>query len=88
MSDDAPAFYNAWSTVMGSVTHRFLCTWHIDRNWRQNLNKISGGSEKKVLVYKTLSTLLQLTSIEDFKAHHIKVVHDLLEDKDTEAFVL
>lgn len=33
MSDDAPAYYNAWSDVMGTVSHRLLCTWHVDRNW-------------------------------------------------------
>ncbi|XP_050065717.1 uncharacterized protein LOC126554715, partial [Aphis gossypii] len=49
MSDDAPAFYNAWVNVMGPATHKLLCTWHIDRNWRQNLNKITGGHEKKAL---------------------------------------
>lgn len=57
MSDDAPAFYNAWVIVMGPVEHRLLCTWHVDRNWRENLNKISGGYEKKSLVYKTLSVV-------------------------------
>jgi hypothetical protein len=36
MTDDAPAFYNAWVAIMGPV-----------ENWRQNLSKISGGSEKK-----------------------------------------
>jgi len=48
MSDDAPAFYNAWVAVMGPAEHRLLCTWHVDRNWRDNLSKISGGSEKKI----------------------------------------
>lgn len=52
MSYDAPAFYNACTDVMGPVTHKLLCTWHIDRNWRQNLNKINGGSEKKHLFTK------------------------------------
>lgn len=67
MSDDASAFYNAWATVMGPVAHKLLCTWHIDRNWRQNLNKITGGQEKKALVYKTLRVLLQITSVDDFQ---------------------
>lgn len=54
MSDDAPSFYNAWKCIMSDVPHRLLCIWHVDGNWRKNLNKISGGQEKKVLVYKTL----------------------------------
>ncbi|XP_047108757.1 uncharacterized protein LOC124777406 [Schistocerca piceifrons] len=48
MSDDAPAFYNAWSAVMGPVPNQLLCSWHIQRNWSQNLRRISGGSEKKI----------------------------------------
>jgi len=63
MSDDAPAYYNAWSIIMGDVPHRLLCTWHVDRNWRKKLCKIKGGPEKKSLVYKTLRVLLQITSI-------------------------
>lgn len=86
MSDDAGAFYNSWAGVMDPATHKLLCTWHIDRNWRQNLNKISGESEEKALVYKTLRVLLQVTSIEEFQIHHTKVIQNLLDDDDTKAF--
>lgn len=37
MSDDAPAFYNAWLYVMGHVEHKILCIWHVDKNWRKNM---------------------------------------------------
>lgn len=86
MSDDALAFYNGWSSVMGAVTHKLLCTWHIDRNWCQNLNKISGVTEKKAIVYKTLRVLLQQTSVEDFQAYHVQVLEDLLNDNNTKLF--
>lgn len=86
MSDDAPAFYNAWTTIMGSVSHKLLCTWHVDKNWRQNLNKIKGNTEKKALVYKTLRVLLQLTDINDFILYLEQVLKDLLEDSDTREF--
>lgn len=33
MSDDEPAFYNAWNCVMGSVEKQLLCEWHVLRNW-------------------------------------------------------
>ncbi|GFW19417.1 MULE domain-containing protein [Trichonephila clavipes] len=36
MTDDAPAFYNAWSYVMGTVKNVALCAWHVTRNWHQN----------------------------------------------------
>jgi len=85
MTDDAPAFYNAWVSVMGSVEHRLLCTWHVDRNWRQNLCKISGEPEKKALVYKTLGILLQTTSVEQFSSYLQNVIRDLKDD-DTNRF--
>lgn len=65
MTNDDPAFYNASVATMGPVEHRLLCTWHVDKNWRQNLSKISGESEKKSFVYKTLKILLQTTSTID-----------------------
>lgn len=86
MTDDAPAFYNAWMKIMGSVEHKLLCTWHVDKNWRQNLNKISGGSEKKALVYKTLRTLLQMTSIDEFNIHINTIITELKQDNDTNKF--
>ncbi|XP_046983053.1 uncharacterized protein LOC124553204 [Schistocerca americana] len=57
MSDDAPAFYNAWSAVMEPVPNKLLCSWHIQRNWSQNLRRIAGGSEKKSAVFRSLKQL-------------------------------
>ena len=31
MSDDAPAYFNAWQLSMGSAKHHLLCTWYVDR---------------------------------------------------------
>lgn len=86
MSDDAPAFYNAWLCIMGNVEHRLLCTWHVDKNWRKNLNKICGGQEKKILVYKTLRALLQISDINKFEESLHKFLEDLYADLDTKEF--
>jgi len=86
MSDDAPAFYNAWAEVMSPVPNKLLCTWHVDKNWRQNLNKISGKQEKRAFVYKSLRVLLQLTSVEQFQSCLQRFMKDLSEDSDTIAF--
>jgi len=51
MSNDEPAFYNAWNTVMGPVEKQLLCTWHVLRNWTNNLSKIQ-CNEKKTIVFK------------------------------------
>lgn len=86
MSDDAPAFYNAWVSVMGLVEQKLSCTWHVDRNWRTNLNKITGGTVKQALVYKTLRALLRVISVEDFHSSLKTIVKELLEDGDTKDF--
>ncbi|GFX09648.1 uncharacterized protein TNCV_2186441 [Trichonephila clavipes] len=38
MSDDDPAFCNAWSRVFGEVEFTLLCSWHVSRSWNRNLN--------------------------------------------------
>jgi len=32
---------------MGPVPHRFLCSWNVDKAWRQNLTKIIGSQRKE-----------------------------------------
>jgi len=81
MSDDTPTFYN-WSGVMGSVKHQLLCSRHVNRNWQENLNKVSGGPEKK-LVSQTLRFLMHQT--QDFQNHLSKCIEDLMSDDDTKA---
>jgi len=57
MSDDEPAFYNAWNAVMGPVEKQLSHTWHVLRNWTKNLSKIQ-CNEKKTIAFKTLKALL------------------------------
>lgn len=37
MSDNDPSFYSAWVKIMGAANMRLVCSWHIDRAWRDNL---------------------------------------------------
>jgi len=66
MTDDADVYFNAWSQVMGQPAVRLLCTWHIDRAWRKNMNKIKGDSTLKATIYKTLRALLELSDKATF----------------------
>ncbi|XP_064465459.1 uncharacterized protein LOC135377038 [Ornithodoros turicata] len=52
MSDDAPAFYNAWKDTMGSAERQLLCTWHIDKNWRENIRKHLKDKQAQEFTYK------------------------------------
>ena len=67
MTDDAPQFYNAWLDIMGGNPKKFLCAWHINKNWKQNLiSKISDvdlRAETKDLLFN-LRSELDLDSFE------------------------
>lgn len=54
---------------MGSISHRLLYFWEVDRAWRQNTNKISGSArnEKQKAVYKSLKVLQTMTDQNEFK---------------------
>ena len=36
ISDDYPAFYNAWKSVFGPSKFYLLCDWHVKRSWSKN----------------------------------------------------
>ena len=85
MSDDFPAYYNAWKSVMGEAGKQLLCTWHVDKNWRQALNKIK-NPEKRVAVYKFLRTVLEEVDENKFELLLNKFISDLESDFDLHAF--
>ncbi|GFY63965.1 MULE domain-containing protein [Trichonephila inaurata madagascariensis] len=84
MTDDAPAFYNAWSYVMGTVKN-VLCAWHVTRNWHQNLNKIK-NPEKRKIVNKALKAVKDELCLETFSNLMKQFIEDLLNDPDTSEF--
>lgn len=84
MSDEA-AFYDAWSSVMGPVKNHLLCTWHVQKDWSQNVNKIN-NKEKKSLVLKTLKVLQSETEEAKFIQGVSQFTQDLLNDEDTKVF--
>lgn len=85
MSDDAPAYYNAWKKVMGSAPHQLLCSWHVSRNWMENLSKIK-APEKKKMVFKVLKALRDELSTDNFNTMLNKLMEDLDEDDETKRF--
>ena len=86
MTDDAEAFANAWTAIMGPPAHRLLCVWHVDRSWRKNLPKIQGDAELKALVYKTLRVLLETNEKENFHQLQENFLKQLQEDSSTRDF--
>ena len=86
MTDDAEVYSNAWKCVMGEPAFRLLCTWHVDRAWRRNLNKIKGDMQLKSSVYKTARALLELTSKDQFADKLKEFVSAAKEDIRTAEF--
>ncbi|KAJ8928715.1 hypothetical protein NQ314_018690, partial [Rhamnusium bicolor] len=85
MSDLAETFYNALFQVMGPVENQLFCSWHVDRAWQSNLNKI-GNIEKCSQVYKILKILQQETSACNFEISLQNAIESMLNDKETELF--
>ena len=65
MSDDAPAFFSTWKNVMGEHKNQLLCSWHVDKNWRQALVKIK-HTEKRANVYKFAKAVQEELNNSDF----------------------
>ena len=86
MSDGASAYWNALKSVMGGQdTKRFLCTWHVDKNWRNTLQTIK-DEELKATVYKKL---ILIRSQPDPTICNIMIenfLNQYLEDKRTVTF--
>lgn len=59
MSDITEVYYKPWQIIMGTAKKQLYCSWHIDRAWQSNLNKIN-NSDKRQWVYKTLKYLESL----------------------------
>lgn len=85
MSDHPPAYYNAWQNVMGSIPNQLLCSWHVTKNWMENLAKIK-SSEKKKMVLKIIKTVRNELSTENFQEMFSKTIRDLQTDEDTKDF--
>ncbi|KAH7975747.1 hypothetical protein HPB52_004667 [Rhipicephalus sanguineus] len=62
MTDDAPEFYNAWQQIMGLPQHRLLCTWHVDKGWREAINKRIHDKILKAFTYKVGSLCVVVPS--------------------------
>ena len=68
MTDMAEQYFNAWVGVMGDPRPaKLLCTWHVDKAWKENLREKIGNIEVENEVYKMLRTVLEQTSVRQFE---------------------
>ena len=85
MSDDAEQYHNAWRSVFGEVDNKLLCTWHVDRAWRENLTLIK-EKETKVAVYHSLRVLLEQSEVSKFNSLLMRTAQQLQVNRDTAEF--
>ena len=71
MSDDYPAYYAAWSSLMGSAANRLLCTWHVLNNWSKNMNKISDLGMRDDVMGR-MKEILKITSVDEFEIEYAR----------------
>ncbi|GFT87474.1 uncharacterized protein NPIL_184221 [Nephila pilipes] len=67
MSDDDPAFSNAWTKIFGRVETNLLCSWHVLHSWNRNLNNKINNSELKNIKKDELRNLMREVDIVTFE---------------------
>ena len=85
MSDLAEQFYSAWVASFGNRPKKLVCTWHVDRAWRENIRQLK-DSELEVKVYHNLRILLEETDMEKFEILLDKTLMEFRKSSITERF--
>ena len=57
MSDSATKFYNAFVAVNKTRPKYLVCSWHVEKNWRENLRAKIKDTDLQGDIYKRLRTL-------------------------------
>ncbi|GFW38630.1 c2H2-type domain-containing protein [Trichonephila clavipes] len=86
MSDDAPAFYNAWSDVFDFPVQKILCYFHFDKSIRSKIETLIKNKLKACEVYKAITILFSETNEQIFRKMFVKFLNNLKEDTDTDKF--
>lgn len=85
MSDDYPAYYNAWEEVMNKPDHRLICAWHVMHSWKKNYNLVQSAS-KKEKVKIMMRSLITETDENTFKTLMTETLKSLINDTETKKF--
>jgi len=69
MSDDYPAFYNAWIAIMPAPANHILCAWHVLHSWERNF-KLIRDNELREQVKQKLSVIMKITEVSVFEVEY------------------
>lgn len=85
MSDDAQQYYTAWVSTFACTPKKLLCTWHVDRAWRENI-KLLKDIDLEATVYHNLRVLLEECDIQTFESLLESTITNLDKNKSTQGF--
>ena len=77
MSDTASQFYEAFAFVNQCNPMQLICTWHVDKAWRDELRSKVPNLEIQGEVYKYLRTVLEQTDQIVFEDYLVELMHRL-----------
>ena len=87
ISDMTPQFYNAWCGIVGSPRpKKFVCTWHVDKAWREELRRKVGNPAVEAEIYKMLRTVLEQADESLFQDCLSGLLDQLSQDARGQAF--
>ncbi|GFW10124.1 uncharacterized protein TNCV_2569081 [Trichonephila clavipes] len=87
MSDDDPAFWNAWQGVSGDVKYNLLCSWHVSRSWNRNLSSIVKDPELRKEMKNKLTTLVSEIDESTFERIYDDFVQNYTKNEESKNVV-
>ena len=67
MTDSATQFYNAFAAVTHSNPKYLVCSWHVDKNWRENIRAKIKDKDLQDDIYKRLRTIMEEPDVREFE---------------------
>ncbi|XP_064468628.1 uncharacterized protein LOC135381638 [Ornithodoros turicata] len=86
MSDDAKEYINGWLSAMSEPKRKLLCSWHVDKNWRKQINEMVTAGVLRATLYKTCRVLLHCDDEQEFTHLLSAFLEKLQENSDTQRF--
>ncbi|GFR16068.1 uncharacterized protein TNCT_342451 [Trichonephila clavata] len=87
MSDDDPAFYNAWRRVFREVEFILLCSWRVSRSWNRNLNGKIKNIELKKEMSDKLKQLVNEIHVVTFERMYEDFVQKYTKNEEAKNFI-
>ncbi|KAF6201536.1 hypothetical protein GE061_003927 [Apolygus lucorum] len=86
MTDTTELYFRAWCKTIGTPVHRFFCSWHVEKDWKKNLNKVEGDQSLKILVYEKIRMTQMESNVYAFRRMFDTLMSDLLGNAKTRNF--